>query len=108
MHLGYGRTRAGQVGNGAGFDAYALRTSDAPGFGAGLEIRKTGRKYPLACTQLHRSLEGRDLYRVGDAGGVSRQTTTSPTRGHAEPEPDMSLYPRVVRTRGTPGGWRST
>ena len=33
--LGYGRTRAGRVGNGVGFNAYALRTSAAPWFGDG-------------------------------------------------------------------------
>ena len=30
MFLGYGRTQAGRVGNGVGFNAYQLRTSDAP------------------------------------------------------------------------------
>jgi len=30
VHLGYGRTRAGRVGDGAGFDANRIRTSDAP------------------------------------------------------------------------------
>lgn len=35
VHLGYGRTRVGRVGNGVGFDAYALRTSDAPWGGSG-------------------------------------------------------------------------
>src|SRR5262249_57843953 len=32
LHLGYGRTHAGQVGNGTGFDAYKLRLSDASWF----------------------------------------------------------------------------
>ena len=32
--LGYGRTRAGRVGNGAGFNGYVLRGSAAPWFGA--------------------------------------------------------------------------
>ncbi|MGH8314037.1 MAG: TAT-variant-translocated molybdopterin oxidoreductase, partial [Steroidobacterales bacterium] len=53
LSLGYGRTRAGRVGNGHGCNAYALRGSDAPWFSRGLEIRKTGRKYPLATTQHH-------------------------------------------------------
>ena len=43
VHLGYGRTRAGRVGNGAGFNAYALRTADALWFGGGLEIAADGR-----------------------------------------------------------------
>jgi MoCo/4Fe-4S cofactor protein with predicted Tat translocation signal len=65
VHLGYGRTRAGRVGTGVGFNAYAIRTSDAPWFGPGLEIHQTGQRYPLARTDHHYSMEGRDLVRVG-------------------------------------------
>ena len=61
--LGYGRTRAGRVGNGAGFDAYALRTSDNFLHAVGAEIRPTGRRHPLASTQIHHSMEGRHLVR---------------------------------------------
>jgi MoCo/4Fe-4S cofactor protein with predicted Tat translocation signal len=62
--LGYGRTRAGRVGNGCGANAYALRTSDAPWFAGGLEVRDTGKKYPLSTTQHHHAMEGRDLVRA--------------------------------------------
>ena len=64
FHLGYGRTRAGRVGTGTGFNAYALRTSDAPSGGPGLEITPTDATYALASTQMHRYLEGRDHIRV--------------------------------------------
>ena len=40
LHLGHGRQHAGQVADGVGFNAYALRTSEAPWFGGGLEARK--------------------------------------------------------------------
>ena len=30
LHLGYGRTRAGKVDTGTGFNAYAIRTANAP------------------------------------------------------------------------------
>ncbi len=92
VHLGYGRTRAGRVGTGAGFNAFALRTSDAPWFGAGLEIRKTGERYPLACTQDHHSMEGRNLVR----GGTLAQFLEHPDFVHAmghEPPPALSMYP---------------
>jgi Fe-S-cluster-containing dehydrogenase component len=59
--LGYGRSKAGSVGDGAGFNAYALRTADAPGFGGGLAISKVGSGFVLANTQKHYALEGRDL-----------------------------------------------
>src|SRR4029077_12450236 len=58
VHLGYGRTRAGHVGTGAGFNANALRTADAMSFGSGLQIVATGERYPLACTQYHHLMEG--------------------------------------------------
>ncbi len=57
VHLGYGRTQAGRVGNGMGFNAYPLRSSLAPGFVAGLAVKKVGEKYLLATTQLHRIVE---------------------------------------------------
>jgi molybdopterin-containing oxidoreductase family iron-sulfur binding subunit len=63
FHLGYGRTAAGKVGNGAGFNAYQMRTTAAPWFATGAKIRKLDEKYTLACTQIHHSMEGRDPVR---------------------------------------------
>jgi len=57
VHLGYGRKKAGRLGSGLGFDAYALRRSDGLWFGTGLEIRKTGERAVLACTQDHWTIE---------------------------------------------------
>ncbi len=65
LHLGYGRTQAGRVGTGLGFDVNVIRTAKAPFIMGGVEVRKTGENYPLACTQDHWSMEGRDLVRVG-------------------------------------------
>jgi molybdopterin-containing oxidoreductase family iron-sulfur binding subunit len=84
LPLGYGRTRAGRAGNRRGFNAYALRTTGAPGFAGGLEIRKTGRKDALACTQLHYAMEGRELIRSRIAGELP---DSSPEAEHP------SLYP---------------
>jgi molybdopterin-containing oxidoreductase family iron-sulfur binding subunit len=53
VHLGYGRARAGHVGEGAGFDAYALRTSAAAWSAAGGALRPTGERVALASTQEH-------------------------------------------------------
>jgi molybdopterin-containing oxidoreductase family iron-sulfur binding subunit len=61
VHLGYGRWRSGRVGNGAGFNAYALRTSDTVWFGGGLELHKTGESYRLATTQHHHTMDGRAI-----------------------------------------------
>ncbi|HSD20168.1 MAG TPA: TAT-variant-translocated molybdopterin oxidoreductase [Anaeromyxobacter sp.] len=59
--LGYGQQVAGPVGKGVGFDGYALRTSDAPWFAGGAELRKTGKRTDLAVTQGHFSMEGRAI-----------------------------------------------
>jgi MoCo/4Fe-4S cofactor protein with predicted Tat translocation signal len=60
VFLGYGRTRAGRVGTGTGFDAYQLRTSTAPWLGSGVQIRKTGDTYKLASTQGMQSMDTPD------------------------------------------------
>jgi molybdopterin-containing oxidoreductase family iron-sulfur binding subunit len=65
IYLGYGRARAGRVGTGLGFNAYALQTSDTPWSGAGLEIAPTGESYQLASTQTHFQMEGRPIVRAG-------------------------------------------
>jgi molybdopterin-containing oxidoreductase family iron-sulfur binding subunit len=64
VHLGYGRTRAGAVGNGAGFNANVIRTSGALWSGRGAEIVPTGDEYSLACTQYHHLMEGRGMVRA--------------------------------------------
>ncbi|RJP21899.1 MAG: 4Fe-4S dicluster domain-containing protein [Candidatus Omnitrophota bacterium] len=55
--LGYGRLHAGTIGNEVGANAYLLRTSDAMHFDAGLTLRRTGKKYPFACTQDHHAID---------------------------------------------------
>ncbi len=55
--LGYGRTAAGQVGDGVGVDANPLRTVAAPYVLRGATIRGTGRKYALATTQDHFAID---------------------------------------------------
>ena len=65
VHLGYGRTRAGRVGDGIGYNAYALRTSEEPWQTNDLQIVPTGERYELATTQHHFNMEGRDLVREG-------------------------------------------
>ncbi|MBI5380824.1 MAG: TAT-variant-translocated molybdopterin oxidoreductase [Opitutae bacterium] len=63
LPLGYGRTKSGRVGTGAGFDVYPLRTSAALHFATGATVKLTGERTLLANTQEHWSMEGRDLVR---------------------------------------------
>jgi molybdopterin-containing oxidoreductase family iron-sulfur binding subunit len=62
LTLGYGRRDVGRIANGVGFDAYALRTSEAPDFDSGAVVKATGTAM-LAPTQEHGSMEGRPLIR---------------------------------------------
>jgi MoCo/4Fe-4S cofactor protein with predicted Tat translocation signal len=57
LFFGYGRTHAGRVGSGAGFDVYPLRTSQIPWFGNGVKLTATGETYNLACTQGYQTME---------------------------------------------------
>ena len=62
INVGYGRTRAGRVGNGAGFNAYTLRGSASPWFGAATAA-KTGEFYDVVHTQEHWSIDDRNIVR---------------------------------------------
>ena len=66
VHLGYGRTDAGQLATNRGFDAYKLQSTAHRWLAPGLKIRKTGGTYELATTQHHFSMEGRDIVRVAN------------------------------------------
>jgi Fe-S-cluster-containing dehydrogenase component len=67
--LGYGRTHTGHIGTGAGFSAYAVRTSDSLGFATGAKLTNTGERAKLANTQEHWSMEGRDIVREANFEG---------------------------------------
>jgi molybdopterin-containing oxidoreductase family iron-sulfur binding subunit len=93
VSLGYGRTQAGRVGNGIGFNAYALRSADAPWFERGLTLRKVGSGHLFASTQNHHSMVGRNLVRVGTV----EQFEQDPSFVQAmDPHlTEISLFPRV-------------
>ena len=92
LHLGGGRTRAGKVGSKVGYDAYALRGAQAPWFAGGLELRKTGDRQDLACTQDHHSMEGRHLVRHATLREYGEHPDFAQHLGH-EPGPEMTLHP---------------
>ncbi|HXE79416.1 MAG TPA: TAT-variant-translocated molybdopterin oxidoreductase [Vicinamibacterales bacterium] len=92
VHLGYGRTRGGRAADGAGFSAYAVRTSDAPWFASGVELRKTGDTHLLAGVQGHFQMENRALVRPGTLEDYRHDPEFARHLVH-EPPRDMSLYP---------------
>ena len=92
LHLGYGRRRAGRVGNGCGFDANRLRTVDSPWRVDGVEIEPLGRRYRLASTQLHANMEGRDLIRHSTVAELEHGHGQHTEEGH-HLDPNASLMP---------------
>jgi molybdopterin-containing oxidoreductase family iron-sulfur binding subunit len=92
VHLGYGRTRAGSVGTGAGFDFYAIRTADALWAGGGVEIVPTGDEYSLACTQYHHLMEGRGMVRAFTREEFARDPHVV-HEGHHDPPRTLTLHP---------------
>jgi MoCo/4Fe-4S cofactor protein with predicted Tat translocation signal len=92
VHLGYGRKRAGHVAQGAGFNAYPLRVSNAMWSGAGLAIRKTGGVYPLSCTQDHWRMEGRNPVRAGTVAEFRADPEFAQKMEELPPK-GLTLYP---------------
>ncbi|HEX5446383.1 MAG TPA: TAT-variant-translocated molybdopterin oxidoreductase [Pirellulales bacterium] len=65
LSFGYGRTRSGRVGTGAGVDAYRIRPARHAWFVTSATLTATGRRYPLVATQDHYSMQGRELVQSG-------------------------------------------
>jgi molybdopterin-containing oxidoreductase family iron-sulfur binding subunit len=93
VHLGYGRGRVGRVGQGVGFNGYALRSSTAPWSSEGASLISTGQEHLLVATQTHFSLHSPDRQ-------VYRTTSLQALRADPDviqhslevPKPDETLY----------------
>ncbi|MBI2963283.1 MAG: TAT-variant-translocated molybdopterin oxidoreductase [Deltaproteobacteria bacterium] len=101
--LGYGRSAAGRVGNGVGFDAYRLRTTAAAGFDVGARLEPTGRTHRLVATHDHWSTEGRVI--VQEAGLEEYRKNPHVAQEHeAELHPQKSLWPERSYEQGPQWG----
>jgi molybdopterin-containing oxidoreductase family iron-sulfur binding subunit len=91
LTLGYGRSQAGRIGSGVGFNVYSVRTSKAPGFDGGISVTRLGRTYSLSATQNHGSMEGRPIVRESTLTELRAQAASgaAPAEGaEAEGSPD--------------------
>ena len=93
LALGYGRAGVSALLDGVGFNAYPLRSTEALRFLTGVEVKATGKTYPLAQTQEHRSMEGRDLFREGTLERYEQDPKFAQTMGmDGHIPPNISLY----------------
>jgi molybdopterin-containing oxidoreductase family iron-sulfur binding subunit len=92
LHIGYGRSFSGSVGSGVGVNANLLRSSTGQWSASGIGITNTGKKYALAITQDHHSMEGREIVRSADVQEFHRHPDFAAHRAHV-PGPEESLYP---------------
>ena len=91
VHFGYGRRRAGSVGNGAGFDAYPLRSAAKP-WGGPATLARTPRRLPLFSTQSTYHMEGRALVRAGTLAQFKKDPEFAEKMGET-PKKEDRLYP---------------
>jgi len=91
LPLGYGRTRAGYTGTNKGFNAYAVRTSNAMWSATGGQMTATGDSYPLACTQYHFNMEGRQILSTASLEEYKKNPAFA-HEGFEMPAHDNSLY----------------
>jgi len=109
VNLGYGRRKAGRAGTGAGFDAYALRTTNALWFATGGKLTKTGGHYQLASTQGYQTMDTGD----GATRPLVREATLEEYRKEPkfaqadEPPATLTLYPGYDYKK-SPDAWGMT
>jgi molybdopterin-containing oxidoreductase family iron-sulfur binding subunit len=98
VYLGYGRQRAGRVGNEQGFDTYSLRFSDAPWFTNSVkQITNLKQRYILASTQGYQTMDvgddRRPVLRVKDLQDYKKESEFD----EDAPKPNETLYNETYR-----------
>lgn len=97
--LGYGRKDVSALMENVGFDAYPLRAAATPRLSAGVTLKVTGKTYPLAQTQEHKSMEGRDPVREGTIERYEHDPGFARTMGmDSHIPPNISLYTHPALT----------
>ena len=104
VQLGFGRTRSGRSGNGAGFNAYKIWTSGNLTYATNVEVKNLHQKYSIAATQHHymmdrTSFEGDDSRKEHES---DFEAAEAKLRGilRSFPIADYKNDPEVVAKRG--------
>lgn len=98
LSLGYGRTKAGKVGNGVGVNCYKLFGSSVNGYFLGAKISPTGSRLELANTQDHNRMEGRPIVR--EANLAEYREDPEFAREMVEHPPLKSMYEDYDYSKG--------
>ena len=102
VYLGFGRSDAGRVGSGVGFNAYTLRTSDAMQMGSGLKVTRGKGTYDLCVTKVH-SIEHRGSYAQHDLNHPLDGTKGEYSLpGHEAQERGIIRYATVTEAKAAP------
>jgi molybdopterin-containing oxidoreductase family iron-sulfur binding subunit len=81
VHLGYGRTHAGKIGTGVGFNAYSVQAFASPWFATGANVRPTGQK-----------AQDRHLIREASLDVYVEHPDFAQHMGHHAPADHFTLY----------------
>jgi len=103
VHVGLGRrAEAGRVGAGVGFNAYLLRTSDAPLSAAGLQVVRGKGTYDLCVTKVH-DIEHRGAFAQRDLEHpLSDKDGTYSLAGHEAMERSIIRYGTYAEAEANP------
>ena len=99
LSLGYGRTRSGRAGNGAGFDVYPLRPASSPYFATGATVRKLGKTFRLAAVQHHFAMEGREPVHAGTLEEFKQDPYFSEKKSEIPPK-GLTMFPETFKYEG--------
>jgi molybdopterin-containing oxidoreductase family iron-sulfur binding subunit len=91
VQIGYGRQRAGRVGDGVGQDVGSLRSSSALWMATGARVSVTGDEWGIACTQHHFNIEGRNHVRATTLARYQQDPEFAHHLGHT-PAPDQTMW----------------
>lgn len=104
LFLGYGQTRTGRVGNGAGYNAYAVRAASALYIAGGAKVEVTKESMPIAVTQGHFSMEGREPVKAATLEEFIKNRNFAHEDPEEEPQDKAdhpeSLYPDFRYSQG--------
>jgi MoCo/4Fe-4S cofactor protein with predicted Tat translocation signal len=93
VHFGYGRSRAGKVADGVGFNAYALRFTETLWRATGARITRKARGYKFANTQHAQTMEERDPFRAATFADYHNDPEFARPEEKRVPN-DLTLFPQ--------------